>query len=143
VRVNAEANLSVLLASMAPELRPGDYVFSTVAGQQAVTGVEVLASVTEPEGLSLVTTREQADRVGLAYDFVAAWVTLRVHSALDAVGLTAAVSSALAEAGISCNVIAGYHHDHLLVPVDRAQEALTVLLDLATAAAALSNGRTT
>ncbi len=121
--VNAERKLSVLLASMATELRPDAYVFSTVEGPETVTGVEVLASVTEPEGLSLVTTREQADRIGLTYDSVAAWITLRVHSALDAVGLTAAVSSALTEAGISCNVIAGYHHDHLLVPVDRAQQA--------------------
>ena len=131
--VNGETNLSVLLASMAAELRPGEYIFGTVKGPEALTDVEVLASVTEPEGLSLVTTREQADRIGLAYDFVAAWITLRVHSALDAVGLTAAVSSALTEAGISCNVIAGYHHDHLLVPVDRAQQALNVLLDLAAA----------
>ena len=129
--VAGETSLSVLLASMSATLRPGEYVFSTVVGLEATTGVEVLASVTEPEGLSLVTTRDEADRTGLPYDFVAAWITLRVHSALDAVGLTAAVSSALTEAGISCNVIAGYYHDHLLVPADRGQQALSVLLDLA------------
>lgn len=66
---------------------------------------------------------------------VAAWIALQVHSALYAVGLTAAVSSALAEAGVSCNVIAGYHHDHLLVPFERGQEALTILRALVDAAA--------
>jgi hypothetical protein len=53
-----------------------------------------------------------------------------VHSALDAAGLTAAVSTALADAGLSCNVIAGHHHDHLLVPAGRAQEVITVLSGL-------------
>ncbi len=64
--------------------------------------------------------REQSDSAGLPYDLVAAWITLTVHSALDAVELTAAVAGQLAGAGISCNVIAGRHHDHLLVPHDRA-----------------------
>ena len=132
--MGGESELSVLLASMAPELAPGRYVFSTAPAAEVDLRVEVLASVVEPEGLSLLTTQEQADLVGLAYDFVAGWITLRVHSALHAVGLTAAVSRALADAGISCNVIAGYHHDHLLVPIDRAQDALTTLRELASRA---------
>jgi hypothetical protein len=37
------------------------------------------------------------------------------------------MSTALSDAGISCNVLAGYHHDHLLVPSDRADEAIAVL----------------
>jgi hypothetical protein len=76
--------------------------------------------------------QEDADRLQLRYDFVAGWITLQVHSALAAVGLTAVVSTALADAGISCNVVAGYHHDHLLVPLERVDEALTVLHGLAT-----------
>jgi hypothetical protein len=68
---------------------------------------------------------------GLEYHFTAAWITLRVHSALDAVGLTAAVSLALTDAGISCNVVAGFHHDHLFVPHTRAADAVRVLEALA------------
>ena len=68
---------------------------------------------------------------GLDYEFVARWITLDVHSALDAVGLTAAFATALAAAGISCNVLAGYHHDHVLVDTDRASEAVSVLERLA------------
>ena len=129
--MGAETDPTVLLANMDAELLPGRYVFSTVPGPEAMRDIEVIATVAEPEGLSLVTTREEADRTGLAYDFVAGWITLRVRSALHAVGLTAAVSTALASAGVSCNVIAGYHHDHLLVAFDRAQDALSILLELA------------
>jgi uncharacterized protein len=121
----------VLVATMSAARRPGEFVF--VAG--SVPAADVLASVVEPEGLSVVTTRSAADRAGLGYDLVLGWITLQVHSALDAVGLTAAVSTALTEAGISCNVIAGYHHDHLLVPVDRTDDALVALQALSAGAA--------
>ena len=71
------------------------------------------------------------DAEGLAYDAVFGWITLEVHSSLEAVGLTAAVSTTLAQAGISCNMLAGYFHDHLLVPVDRLDDALSLLRRLA------------
>ena len=83
------------------------------------------------EGVTLVLEEAEAQRHGLAYDDVAAMVTLRVHSSLAAVGLTAAVATVLAGLGISCNVVAGYLHDHLFVPVDRGQEAVEVLSGLA------------
>jgi uncharacterized protein len=129
--VPGERDLQTLLTSMEPALRPGAYVFVVVPHEHRLDALEPEATVREPEGLTAVVRRERADALGLPYDYVAAWVTLRVHSALDAVGLTAAVSTALARAGLSCNVIAGYHHDHLLVPADRAPEALEALADLA------------
>jgi ribosomal protein S18 acetylase RimI-like enzyme len=125
--------LQRLLANLNPEQRPGAYVFSTVDDPEALVGIETLASVVEPEGVSVVTSQGEADRAGLAYDYVAGWITLHVHSALDAVGLTAAVSQALAERDISCNVVAGFHHDHLLVPLARVQDALDAIGALAAA----------
>lgn len=122
-----ERDLEGLLRHIEPEERPGSYVFGTVDGPSGVRGVEVLASVVEQEGLSVLISREDADRVGLPHDYVAGWITLRVHSALDMVGLTAAVSRSLADEGISCNVVAGHHHDHLLVPLPRVPDALAVL----------------
>ena len=76
--------------------------------------------------------REIADEAGLAYEFVGSWITLTVHSSLDAVGLTAAFSTALAQAGIGCNVLAGRYHDHILVPHAQRENAVAVLRALAT-----------
>ncbi|MGW0119719.1 ACT domain-containing protein [Streptomyces sp. NPDC003327] len=121
-----ERDLTRLLAGMRPELRPGRYVFTTVDGP-APAGLDPVVTVLEPEGRTLVVRQEEADAARLGYGYVAGWITLRVHSALDAVGLTAAVARALAEADLSCNVVAGFHHDHLFVEHARAQEALDVL----------------
>ncbi len=118
--------LEYLLAAMSPELAPGVHVFCSGTPEQAAA-LAPFATVREDEGLTLVLLQAEADAAGLPYDYVAARITLRVHSELSAVGLTAAVSRALAEAGISCNVLAGLHHDHLLVPHERAAEALEVL----------------
>jgi hypothetical protein len=126
-----ERDLATLLASMDPVMRPGRFVFVVLSDDAQLDTLEPEATVREPEGLTAVVRREHADALGLPYDHVAAWITLRVHSALDAVGLTAAVSTALARAGLSCNVIAGYHHDHLFVPADRAPAALEALSELA------------
>ncbi|HSO70657.1 MAG TPA: ACT domain-containing protein [Arachnia sp.] len=126
--MSGETELTTLLATMAPVVRPGAFVF--VVGVRP-DEAEVLASVVEPEGLSMVLRQDDADRLGLDYTYVAGWITLSVQSSLAAVGLTAAVSTALAETGISCNVVAGYHHDHLLVPTDRLDDALASLRRLA------------
>ena len=122
-------DLAELIASMEPRRLEGEYVFVTVDAE--VPGLVTLATVQEVEGLSCVVARSDADRHGLAYDFVAAWISLAVTSALEAVGLTAAISAALAAEDISCNVIAGRYHDHLLVPHDRAADALDTLRRLA------------
>ncbi|MFC8584179.1 ACT domain-containing protein [Streptomyces sp. NPDC057217] len=128
--MNAERDLTRLLAGLRPELDPGRYVFTTV-DDPAPAWVAPVVTVTEPEGLTLVVRQEEADAASLAYDYVAGRITLRVHSALDAVGLTAAVAGELAGAGMSCNVVAGFHHDHLFVEHARAEEALAVLNRLA------------
>ncbi|GAA5196530.1 hypothetical protein GCM10023346_29250 [Arthrobacter gyeryongensis] len=111
---------------MHPVLRDGDYVYALWPHGKPLEG-RIEAAVREAEGLTVVLCREEAERLGLAYDFVAAWITLQIHSALEAVGLTAAVSAALTAAGISCNVLAGFHHDHLLVPSAERGHAMDVL----------------
>ena len=129
--MSGERDIETLLRSVDPEVRPGTFVFVVVHDEALLDELDPEATIREVEGLTAVVRRERADALGVSYDYLAAWITLRVHSALDAVGLTAAVSAALAGAGISCNVIAGYHHDHLLVPVDRAADALRALSELA------------
>ncbi|MEV6117808.1 ACT domain-containing protein [Streptomyces sp. NPDC052109] len=128
--MTGETDLQTLLSGMRPELNPGHYVF-TMAEGGVPSGVTPVVTVAEPEGLTLVVPQAEADAAGMAYDYVAGWITLRVHSALAAVGLTAAVSRALADAGLSCNVVAGFHHDHLFVPYEHAERAVDVLRQLA------------
>jgi hypothetical protein len=126
-----ETDLGVLLASMQPELVPGEFVYCTVpVGAAVPADANPVVVVREPEGLTLVLSRADADRLGLAYAYVAAMVTLRVHSALEAVGLTAAVATWLGAAGLSCNVVAGFHHDHLFVPHGRGAECVELLREL-------------
>ncbi|MEV7606990.1 N-acetyltransferase [Paenarthrobacter sp. NPDC089322] len=121
-----ETDLKTLLESMHPVAREGDFVYALWPHGRALEG-NIEAAVREAEGLTVVLPRAEADKLGLSYDFVATWITLQIHSALEAVGLTAAVSAALTHAGISCNVLAGFHHDHLLVPVAEAGRAMDVL----------------
>ncbi len=124
-----ETDLARMLATLDVVQRPGRFAF--VTGEWPSLAAAAAATIHEDEGPTYVVTTEQADAAGAPVDFEAAWLTLTIHSALEAVGLTAAFSAALGEAGIPCNVLAGYHHDHLLVPADRADEAVSVLRSLA------------
>ena len=127
---SAIVELPELLRSLSPQWNPGVYVFASLPNDAQVQLHNAIASIREPEGWSLVLAEADAIALGLPIGYRAAWLTLTVHSALEAVGLTAAVAQALGEAGISCNVIAGAHHDHLFVPCERAQEAMAVLAAL-------------
>jgi hypothetical protein len=118
-----------MLATLDTSRRADDYVYAFVDRSHPVVRLAA-ATIMEDEGLAVVLRRQDADDHGIPYEYVAAWLTLTVHSSLDAVGLTAAFSSALGQAGISCNVLAGFHHDHLLVPISEAARAVEVLRNL-------------
>ena len=127
--MSAETNLATLIRNLEPRTLPATYVFCSVEGANygALSHTSPLASFAEPEGLTLVLTRENADEESLAYEGTFRCISLQVHSSLEAVGLTAAVTGELAAHDISANVIAGYHHDHLFVPSRQAESALRLL----------------
>lgn len=127
--MSGERDLGRLLAALDVVVRPDRYTF--VTGDRPELAPHAAAVVGEDEGVTLVVPVDIARAAGAPVEFEAAWLTLTVHSALEAVGLTAAFSGALANRGIACNVLAGYHHDHLLVPADRADEAVAALRSLA------------
>ena len=124
---NPVTDLAELLQTMQPALNEGVYVFASVLPNTDVSALEPVATFREAEGLTLIVEEERALKAGLPVLFRAAWITLTVHSDLQAVGLTAAVASALAQAHISCNVVAAAFHDHLFVPAESGDEALAVL----------------
>lgn len=122
---------SAMIASMAPRLDPRSYRFVLVTPDTApqLLGAAI-GTFREDEGVTAIVPIEVADELGIeGPDF--ARITLMVHSDLEGVGLTAAVSGALAEAGIACNVVAAFHHDHAFIPAARGEEALFLLKDLA------------
>lgn len=120
-----ERDLQRLLAGMAPELRGADWGYACAA--QLPAGLAPFAVVAEDEGLTLVAPMAALAAAGLAAQGPLARITLTIHSALEAVGLTAAVAAALTAQGISANVIAGFHHDHIFLPAADADRALAAL----------------
>ncbi|MET0863246.1 MAG: ACT domain-containing protein [Nakamurella sp.] len=125
-------DLPVLLASMRPELHDGEFEFCTLpAGLAVPAGLHPVVTVAETEGTTIVLPVDEAMAAGFAETFRCAWITLTVTSALTAVGLTAAVAAALSQDGIACNVVAGFHHDHLFVPTSAAHAAVAALEALA------------
>ncbi|PQJ22768.1 ACT domain-containing protein [Tenacibaculum sp. SG-28] len=125
--MSGECNLEILLKNMTPRLNEGAYVFVSLKDTALIPREETVFEFKEAEGVTVVLSKIKADELHLHYDFVAAWITLMVHSSLHAVGLTAAFSSVLAEQGISCNVVAGFYHDHLFVPECDTKIAISVL----------------
>ncbi|NIG55436.1 ACT domain-containing protein [Chitinophaga sp. Cy-1792] len=128
--MTGENNLRHLLKHMKPELNKGTYVFCTMPGIEQLDISQAVFVFREKEGWTVVLEQPYAKMLGLEYTFVAAWITLTVHSSLEAVGLTAAFSQALSGNGISCNVVAAYHHDHIFVPAADAAKAMAVLAAL-------------
>lgn len=126
-----QLDLSELLRGLEPIRRPGEFVMVSTNSE---ISLPAQASVMEEEGTSLVLELHAAHAFRLEYSVVFAWITLTVASSLSAVGLTAAVAGALAAVGIPCNVLAGFHHDHLLVPIDRVDEAMAALARLTASA---------
>ena len=121
-----------MTAGMTPTLMPGAWVYCTNVGMEAAS--HAFAVIREAEGQTLILPLDFAQAAGADVSLVMRQITLNVYSDLEGVGLTAAVARTLADAGISCNVVAAYHHDHIFVPERDASEAMTLLRSLAEAA---------
>ena len=125
----AETNLTILLRTMEPELFAEPYGFAVWSG---ALSFRPFATIAEAEGLTVVAPLAEMQAAGMTSDPWAR-ISLTVHSDLAAVGLTAAFAGALGAEEISCNVIAGYHHDHLFVQWDRRGDAMAALRALSRA----------
>jgi hypothetical protein len=127
-----ETNLTRLLAGMRPKLQPGVFVFATLPPGTAIPGsIEPQMVFRESEGVTLILEEGEARKTGIAGTFRSRMITLEVHSSLDAIGFLSAITTRLAMARMGVNPVSAFHHDHLFVPVDRAEEALLILEQLA------------
>jgi hypothetical protein len=130
--MSGERDLKTLLRSMKPQMQEGVFVFCTLPEGREIPGnLKPVHIFHEREGTALVVRLEEAEAAGLPYQFASRLITLTVHSSLEAVGFLAAVTEPLAEAGISVNAVSAFYHDHLFVPVARAEEAQRLLQKLA------------
>ena len=122
-----ETNLQSLIANMEPILNDGEYVFVSLSSIESIPSAMIVSTMKEKEGITVVLSKADAENLGLKFEFVASWITLNIHSSLEAVGLTAAFSTELGRNDISCNVIAGFYHDHIFVDKKDNNKAMDVL----------------
>ena len=122
-----ETELAVLISNMEPILNDGEYVFSTVSNTDSIPREITICEIKEKEGTTVVISKKHAEQLGLPFEFVASWITLNIHSSLEAVGLTSAFSAELSRHEISCNVVAGYYHDHIFVDIKDKEKAMNAL----------------
>lgn len=125
--MKGETNIKTLLKNLQPVLNKGEYVFVSVKTLVGIDRNDTVCEFKEKEGITIVLERKKAASLNFKFDFIASWITLNIHSSLDAVGLTAIFSSELAKNNISCNVISGYYHDHIFIDKKDAKNALKIL----------------
>jgi hypothetical protein len=125
--MTGEVDLKKLIKGMNPELNQGEFVYCLVNSKEHAAALDPLCYFLEKEGVTVILPKEKADALNIPYETTCAWITLTVHSSLEAVGLTAVVSKALTDENISCNVVAAFFHDHIFVPVKDAERTLNTL----------------
>lgn len=128
--MSGESDLGKLLATLALVLADETYVFATMPSGKMPDGLSPQMTFHEAEGLSLIITKSQAQAFGIAYEYECRMITLNIHSSLEAVGFMAHISQLLAKEGISVNPVAGFYHDHLFVPLDKAEAAMRLLAEI-------------
>ena len=111
-------------------LNKEEYVFCSIIDINKISMNNIICSFKESEGYSIIISKEEAIKNNLPFYFVSAWITLEIDSTLESVGITSAFSKKLTKAGISCNVIAAYHHDHIFVPYLDKHKAMKILSDM-------------
>lgn len=131
--MSGETNLDTLIRSMSAELQDGLYVFATLKSHELPEGLMPRMLFQEAEGTTLILLKEEAEERGLAYEFPCRMITLNIHSALQAVGFLARITTALAKHDMGVNPVSAFYHDHLFVPDGREEDALHVLEELAAA----------
>lgn len=119
--------LSYLLQNLNPVLQDGEYVFFSIADCSDMEFFDPVMVFREAEGKTMIIEKQQAEESGITCQKTFSWITISVYSSLETVGLTAAFSHALAEETVSCNVVAGFHHDHLFIPLEQTDKAMKIL----------------
>jgi len=121
-----------MISGMEPSVRPGAFVFISTEDLTLAASLssQAISTFEEEEGMSMLIPVELAEKSGFSVDQPMSCITLNVYSSLEGVGLTAAVSTALGNNSIPCNMVAAFHHDHVFVPYELCDQAMEVLTSL-------------
>tara|TARA_B100000214_G_scaffold63798_1_gene42005 strand:- start:11255 stop:11656 length:402 start_codon:yes stop_codon:yes gene_type:complete len=127
--MSAKKDLQDILKAINPSLVDEFFIFMTSKEpiNNLVNSLNPIAMFIENEGSTLVITKEIADRNSIHYDAVFKCISLGVHSSLESSGLIAIISGELSKQDIPANVFAGYFHDHIFVPSNKAEKALEII----------------
>lgn len=128
--INGEKDLNKLLKSMNPILDSREFVFCTLQKNELEKiNFSPICQFQEKEGITFILEKSEAERNNLKFIYPCKMITLAVHSNLNAVGFLAVVTAKLSDNQISVNVISAFYHDHLFVPVEKAEQAVQILLN--------------
>lgn len=125
--MSGEKDLQTLLKSMKPKLNDGEFVFCRIEESNTIDLNEIEMFFREEEAITVILKKEKAAKLNIECAVVMSWITLSVHSSLEAIGLTSAFSKALSDHEISCNVVAAFYHDHIFVNKRDAEKAMQIL----------------
>jgi len=126
-----ELNLHALLQTLTAKLVDGVFVFITMPKDKVPKNIAPRMIFEEAEGTTLIMLLDEAEALGLAYEFPCRMITLDVHSSLEAVGFIAHIATQLAKHDMGVNPVSGFYHDHLFVPDGRENDALKILEQIA------------
>ncbi len=129
--MGGEKDLAMLLQTLSAVLVDGSYVFATIHEEAMPPGLSPRMLFREAEGITLVLLQDEAEAMGMKYEFPCRMITLNVHSSLEAVGFIAHIASELAKHDMGVNPVSGYFHDHLFVPLGREADALQIISEIA------------
>ena len=125
--MNGETNIPLILKNLNPVLNKGSYVYCLIEKLNTVQLDEPIGIFREAKGFTLILETSVADNYGFSYETIYSWITLDIHTSLNAVGLTSVISAELAEQSITCNMVAAYYHDHIFVKQNEADAAMHAL----------------
>lgn len=128
--MSGKLNLDEVLKTLNVSCDDIEYGFANVKDGTFIPTKEIIGTFQETEALTLIATKNYFEQQNIKYDGSYAKLTIDVHTSLDLVGLTAILSSKLAENGISANVVAAYFHDHIFVQYPLRQKAISAILQL-------------
>jgi uncharacterized protein len=125
-----QTNLLRVLKSLTVLCDNVEYGFATIKDKPATIDNQILGTFREAEGITIIATKEYLKRNKIEYQGPYAKLTIKAHTSLDLVGLTAVLATKLAEEKISANVVAAYFHDHIFVQFELCQKSIEILDNL-------------